>query len=42
LGPIINDDSIQDPKPADDGLDKLGNKFFVDLEGGILSMAMVT
>jgi hypothetical protein len=30
LGPIIDDDPIQDPKPTDDGLDKLDCGLIVD------------
>jgi hypothetical protein len=31
LGPIISDDHVRDPKPADDGLDKLDCRLVVDL-----------
>jgi hypothetical protein len=32
LGPLVNDNSVRDPKPTDDGLDKLDYKLFVDLD----------
>jgi hypothetical protein len=32
LGPVINDDPVQDPKPADDGLDKLDCGLLIDLD----------
>jgi hypothetical protein len=32
LGPVVSDDSVQDPKPPDDGLDELDHKLFVDLD----------
>jgi hypothetical protein len=32
LGPIASDDSIRDPKPADDGLDELDCRLLVDLD----------
>jgi hypothetical protein len=32
LGPIVNDDHVQDPKPADDGLDKLDYRLLIDLD----------
>jgi hypothetical protein len=32
LGPIVGDDPIQDPKPTDDGLDKLDCGLLVDLD----------
>jgi hypothetical protein len=31
LGPVVGDDPIRDPKPANDGLDELDCKFLVDL-----------
>jgi hypothetical protein len=30
-GPVVSDDPIQDPKPADDGLDKLDCGLLIDL-----------
>jgi hypothetical protein len=32
LGPVVSDDPIQDPKPTDDGLDKLDCGLLVDLD----------
>jgi hypothetical protein len=32
LGPIVSDDPVQDPKLADDGLDKLDFGLLIDLE----------
>jgi hypothetical protein len=32
LGPVVGDDPIEDPKPADDGFDKLDYGLFVDLD----------
>jgi hypothetical protein len=32
LGPIVSDDSIQDIKPTDDGLDELDCRLLVDLD----------
>jgi hypothetical protein len=32
LGPIISDDPARDPKPTDDGLDKLDCRLLVDLD----------
>jgi hypothetical protein len=32
LGPIVSDDPVQDPKPADDGLDKLDCGLLIDLD----------
>jgi hypothetical protein len=32
LGPIVSDDPIRDPKPADDGLNKLDCGLLVDLD----------
>jgi hypothetical protein len=32
LGSIVSDVSVRDPKPADDGLDKLDCRLFVDLD----------
>jgi hypothetical protein len=32
LGPIVDDDPVQDPKPADDGLDELDYGPLVDLD----------
>jgi hypothetical protein len=32
LGPVVSDDPVRDPKPADDGLDKLDCRLLVDLD----------
>jgi hypothetical protein len=32
LGPVVGDDPIQDPKPADDGLDKFDCGLLIDLD----------
>jgi hypothetical protein len=32
LGPILSDDHVQDPKPTNDGLDKLDCRLLVDLD----------
>jgi hypothetical protein len=32
LGPIVSDDPIRDPKPVDDGLDKLDYGLLIDLD----------
>jgi hypothetical protein len=32
LGPIISDDPVRDPKPADDGLDKLDCRLLIDFD----------
>jgi hypothetical protein len=32
LGPVVSDDSVWDPKPIDDGLDKLDCRLFVGLD----------
>jgi hypothetical protein len=32
LGPVISDDDVQDPKPANDGLDKLDCELLIDLD----------
>jgi hypothetical protein len=32
LGPIVGDDPVQDPKPADDGFDKLDYGLLIDLD----------
>jgi hypothetical protein len=32
LGPIVGDDLVRDPKPADDGLDELDCGLLVDLD----------
>jgi hypothetical protein len=32
LGPVVGDDPIRDPKPADDGLDELDCGLLVDLD----------
>jgi hypothetical protein len=32
LGPIVGDDPVRNPKPADDGLDELDCGLFIDLD----------
>jgi hypothetical protein len=32
LGPVVSDDPVRDPKPADDGLDKLDCRLLIDLD----------
>jgi hypothetical protein len=32
LGPVVSDDHVQDPKPTDDGLDKLDCRLLIDLD----------
>jgi hypothetical protein len=32
LGPVIGDDGVRDPKPVDDGLDKLDCGLLIDLD----------
>jgi hypothetical protein len=32
LGPVVSDDHVRDPKPADDGLDELDYRLLVDLD----------
>jgi hypothetical protein len=32
LGPVVSDDPIRDPKPVDDGLDKLDCGLLIDLD----------
>jgi hypothetical protein len=32
LGPVVSDDPIRDPKPVDDGLDKLDCRLLIDLD----------
>jgi hypothetical protein len=32
LGPVVSDDTVLDPKPIDDGLDKLDCGLLIDLD----------